>query len=157
MPPGVFDGLVNVLVQELAKKPIRPHLCDPQARQKIIEQLVNKITTTVNDREPRKFSDICEVMPMIVLDLPKSNLSAGFSDLQERETIRYKMYMQGYHKRCYHHWRPIDVRRVTNDGFKGGNTGVLLWGEQGAGKSQILSYLTAWAHESNWCSVAITD
>ena len=26
--PGVFDGLVNVLVLQLHKKPIRPHLCD---------------------------------------------------------------------------------------------------------------------------------
>jgi len=31
--PGVFDGLVSVLVQELNKKPMRPHLCDPNARQ----------------------------------------------------------------------------------------------------------------------------
>lgn len=26
--PGVFDGLVNVMVQEIVKKPIRVHLCD---------------------------------------------------------------------------------------------------------------------------------
>mmetsp|Transcript_20791 Transcript_20791/g.24416 ORF Transcript_20791/g.24416 Transcript_20791/m.24416 type:complete len:224 (+) Transcript_20791:321-992(+) len=28
LAPGVFDGLVNVLVRELAKRPIRPHICD---------------------------------------------------------------------------------------------------------------------------------
>lgn len=38
--PGVFDGFVNVLVQELRKSPVRPHLCDPAARQIVIEQMV---------------------------------------------------------------------------------------------------------------------
>ena len=28
LPPGVFDGVVNVLAQELTKKPMRPHICD---------------------------------------------------------------------------------------------------------------------------------
>jgi hypothetical protein len=47
------------------------------------------------------------------------------------------MYLQGYHKKCYHHWRPEDMRRVglAEGGFKGFNTGGLLWGEQGCGKS----------------------
>lgn len=43
MPPGVFDGIINVLVLEFAKKPIRPHLCDPSARKALIEQFVGKI------------------------------------------------------------------------------------------------------------------
>ena len=116
-----------------------------------------KIEGGLPDREPRKFADICEVLPMITLDLPKANLSPAFADLQGRDNIRYKLYMQGYHKFCNHHWRPMDIRRVTNEGYKGANTGVLFHGEQGCGKSQILSYLTAWAHESNWMSVAITD
>lgn len=45
--------------------------------------------------------------------------------------------MSGYHKKCVHHWRPLDIRRVAlkNGQFKGLNTGGLLWGEQGTGKS----------------------
>jgi hypothetical protein len=35
--PGVFDGLVNVLIQELRKKPIRPYLADPVARMQVID------------------------------------------------------------------------------------------------------------------------
>ena len=27
-PPGIFDGIVSVLTQELRRKPIRMHLCD---------------------------------------------------------------------------------------------------------------------------------
>lgn len=35
--PAVFDGLVTILVQELRKKPIRYHLCVPEARNKVID------------------------------------------------------------------------------------------------------------------------
>ena len=159
MPAGVFDGLINVLVQQLTKKPIRPHLCDAGARYKLFEQIVQKLEQACKtfDREPRTFNEVIEAIPCLKLDLPKANLSSAYSELQHRESIRYKMYLQGYQKTCYHHWRPKDVRRVANPGFKGAFTGALLWGESGCGKSQILSYLTAWAHESNWCSVAITD
>jgi hypothetical protein len=69
------------------------------------------------------------------------------------------LYLASYHKRCYHHWRPEDVRRVGLDkgAFKGFNTGGLLWGERGSGKSQILSYLTAWAHENNWINLTVAS
>ena len=157
LPPGVFDGVVSVLVQQLTKNPIRPHICDAGARKALIEQLVTKIEQALPDREPRSLSDICEVLPCVGLDLPKANLSPAFVDLQERENIRYKLYLQRYQKFCYGHWRPDEVRKITNKGFKGAFSGALLWGEQGCGKSQILSYLTAWAHDSEWCSLAITD
>ena len=67
------------------------------------------------------------------------------------------MYLSGYHKFCNHHWRPEEIRSVTFDRFKGNNTGCLLWGERGCGKSQILTYITAWAHENNWVNFTISD
>lgn len=65
--------------------------------------------------------------------------------------------MQGYHKFCNHHWRPEDIRKASFSRFKGNNTGALLWGERGCGKSQILTYVTAWAHESEWINFTISD
>jgi hypothetical protein len=67
------------------------------------------------------------------------------------------MYLQGYQKFCNHHWRPEDIRRVGGFRFKGNNTGCLLWGERGTGKSSILSYMTAWAHEKKWVNFTISD
>lgn len=82
LPPGVFDGIVNVLVQQLTKNPVRPHICDEGARIALIEQLCNQIVDTLSkDREPRTFADVCEVLPCITLNLPKANLSGAFSDL----------------------------------------------------------------------------
>jgi hypothetical protein len=69
------------------------------------------------------------------------------------------MYLSGYHKKCNHHWRPDDMRRVGLDSgmFKGFNTGGLLWGEKGCGKSQILAYLTAWAHDAEWVNITVAS
>ena len=65
--------------------------------------------------------------------------------------------MHGYHKFCYHHWRPSEIRSTSFERFKGNNTGCLLWGERGCGKSQILTYVTAWAHESDWINFTISN
>lgn len=46
---------------------------------------------------------------------------------------------------------------MNKGAFKGFNTGGLLWGEKGCGKSQILAYLTAWAHENQWINVTVAS
>lgn len=136
MPPGIFDGVVSILLQELKKKPIRPHLCEPNARKALIHQFVSQIRAYLKktNHSVKDFVEICEVMPIIRLKLRKADLGA-LSDLQHSDVIDYKLYMQGYQKFCKHHWRPEDVRRVSLDGFKGNNTGLILWGEGGCGKS----------------------
>jgi hypothetical protein len=91
---------------------------------------------------------------MVVIDLPKSNLGK-YSDLQKNEVHQYKLYLSGYHKVCHGLWRPEDSRRVSLPNFKGANSGLLLWGNRGVGKSQILTYVTAWAHENKWAVLAI--
>jgi small subunit ribosomal protein S29 len=70
---------------------------------------------------------------------------------------RVKIFRQGYHKFCNHLWRPFELRSASNDRFKGNNTGILFWGERGTGKSQILSYVTAWAHEKKWINLTISN
>jgi hypothetical protein len=30
--PGIFDGLVSIMIQEMTSKAMRPHLCDKHAR-----------------------------------------------------------------------------------------------------------------------------
>ena len=103
------------------------------------------------------FAQVMEHMGSIKLTLNKSDLEPSLQNLQKNETIQYKMYLRGYHKKCYHHWRPEDMRRVAlqQGAFKGFNTGGLLWGETGCGKSQILAYLTAWAHENSWINITV--
>lgn len=78
--------------------------------------------------------------------------------MQKHDCINYKMYLRGYHKNCYHHWRPDDIRRVGlgKGSFKGSiNTGGLLWGEKGCGKSGVLAYLNHWAHDNEWINISV--
>jgi len=137
--PGVFDGLVNILVQELRRSPIRPHLCDENARMAVIDQVVHTMMDKCDEKgvQLHDMAEMLERLQMIKFKLNKSDLSEDMQVFQSKDSITYKMYLQGYHKKCYHHWRPYDVRSVgLNKGaFKGFNTGGLLWGEKGCGKS----------------------
>ena len=90
--------------------------------------------TGLKDTKVRTFAEICEHLPILKFKLPKSNL-ATLSDLQAHDVVDYKLYLSGYHKFCYHHWRPEDIRSVSLNRFKGNNTGCLLWGDRGCGKS----------------------
>jgi len=42
-------------------------------------------------------------------------------------------------------------------GFKGFNSGCFVTGWAGSGKSGILTYVTAWAHENKWAVVSIPN
>ena len=62
-PPGVFDGFVAVMIQELRRKPIRMHLCDKEGgRRALLNQLVNKIydfMVVQKGFKVKNFSDVC--------------------------------------------------------------------------------------------------
>lgn len=103
---------------------------------------------------PQKLGEFIETMPVINLQLHKKDLGEHH-EVQKNEVHNYKLYTNGYHKICYHNWRPEDIRRVSLDRFKGVNSGCLLWGPRGSGKSQILTYATAWAHENSWMVVTV--
>jgi len=103
---------------------------------------------------PQKISEIIENAPCITIDLDKKYLGSA-ADLQKNDVHQYKLLFSAYHKICYGLWRPEDIRRVSLPNFKGANSGVLLWGNRGTGKSQVLSYASAWAHENRWAVVNI--
>lgn len=90
-----------------------------------------------NNWELHDFKEIFEKVRQIKLVLKKSDLSEAYQMRQSRDEVVYKLYFSAYHKKCYHHWRPEDIRRVGLDKgmFKGFNTGGMLWGIQGSGKS----------------------
>lgn len=147
---------MTILAQELRNKPIRYHLCVAKAREVLIDQLVSKLIAVMIDKKlnPQKLGEIIEHCPLLVLDLDKKYLGDA-ADLQRNEVHQYKLYLSGYHKICTGLWRPEDIRRVSIPRFKGANSGLMLWGNRGAGKSQILSYVSAWAHENKWAVINI--
>jgi hypothetical protein len=79
-------------------------------------------------------SEIIEHLHILTLSLPKVALGPH-SDMQSHEVIKYKFYLNAYHKVCNYNWRPEDLRKVALSGFKGSNSGALLYGPRGCGKS----------------------
>mmetsp|Transcript_8449 Transcript_8449/g.14169 ORF Transcript_8449/g.14169 Transcript_8449/m.14169 type:complete len:185 (-) Transcript_8449:892-1446(-) len=149
-----------MLIQELRNKPIRPYLCHKETRMDIIDQISQTLLDLTLEKNLRfhDFDEIPYYLRMLKINLDKSKLEERFQTESMRDKMIYNLYVAGYHKKCHHHWRPIDIRRVGLDkgAFKGFNTGGMLWGERGCGKSQILAYLTAWAHENSWINVTVT-
>lgn len=103
---------------------------------------------------PQKMGELIEHCPLLVVDLDRKLLGSA-ADLQKNEVHQYKLLLSAYHKICYGLWRPEDIRRVSLPNFKGANSGLMLWGNRGCGKSQILTYVSAWAHENKWAVVNI--
>lgn len=81
--PGVFDGIVNVLVQELRKGPIRPHLCDKKQRKNVIDQLVHAVMDLCDEKNMviHDFAEVMEYLRVIKLSLKKEDLEAPFDAL----------------------------------------------------------------------------
>lgn len=135
---------------------MRFHLCLKEARMQVIDQIVRALHETVilKNLNPQSLFEIFLHIKTINILLPKKNLGEHH-ELQTSEEHNYKLYTATYHKVCNSHWRPEDIRRVSLPNFRGANSGVLLWGNRGVGKSQIMAYTAAWAHESNWAVVSI--
>ena len=80
--------------------------------------------------------ELIEHCSLIVVDLDKKHLGGGSAgDLQKNEVHQYKLLLSAYHKVCNGLWRPEDIRRVALPNFKGANSGLMLWGDRGSGKS----------------------
>ena len=50
------------------------------------------------------------------------------------------------------HLKPKTIAKYTNENFKGTNSNIVFYGTKGIGKSMILNYAAAWAHETGWIS-----
>lgn len=126
-----------MLVQELRKKPIRYHLCVPEARQQVITQIINSMVKVMIEKKlnPQKLGEIIEHCKVINIDLDKKLLPGDIAQLQKNEVHQYKLLLSAYHKICYGLWRPEEMRRVSLPRFKGANSGLMLWGNRGVGKS----------------------
>jgi small subunit ribosomal protein S29 len=156
--PSIFDGVVGILLRELKKKPVRNFLLYKPTRKKIMGAFTDMLVELFETKEIhlRELKDVIELKRILEVTLTKADLEhlAEFSEFSH-DTKKYKIYLQGHQKYCYHFWRPEDMREYALQGFKGFNTGCLLWGRSGSGKSGALSYVIAWAHENNWAVVAI--
>jgi len=156
--PAIFDGVVGILMRELRKKPVRNFLLYEPTRLKIMNSFIDLIVNLFEDKEIhlRELKDVIEHKRILEVTLTKEDLGdlADFSELNH-DSKKYKIYLQGHQKYCFHFWRPEDMREYALQSFKGFNSGMFMWGRSGAGKSGALGYIVAWAHENNWAVINI--
>jgi len=156
--PSLFDGVVGILLRELRKKPIRNFILYKPTRVKIMNEFIDMLVELFESKDIhlRELKDVIELKRILEITLTKSDMGhlAEFSELNH-DTKKYKIYLQGHQKYCYHFWRPEDMRDYSLQSFRGFNTGSFLWGRSGSGKSGTLSYVIAWAHENNWVVINI--
>ncbi len=164
--PTIFDGVVSVLVRELTRNPVKPFLLYQPTRKKIMRSLLAALKAEIAKQNlvPMTLAEIIATLRFVPIQLDFDELIPALNaDCVPRRgngepyrgKVEYKLFLSKYHKFCDHLWRPEDMRKYAIPRFKGFNTGAMLWGQRGVGKSQILAYLGAWAHDNNWATVMV--
>jgi len=183
--PDIFDSLVTIFVKSLRKNHINLFLVTPTTRLSIFqgvldsihEKLANKFKFTSQDNVNKDlkiserdyypisyFEEIINAFKVFKFDLDYSDIKAYCErnkyylceEFAKRKNTNFTLHLSDYYENCKMQWRPKDHREILSR-FKGFNTGALLYGEGGNGKSMTLSYLHAWAKENGWVVFGVTD
>jgi len=183
--PEIFDSLVTVFVKTLRKNHINLFLVTPTTREEIFkevlklihEKLANKFKFSSKDNTGKDlrisekdyypisyFEEIINEFKIFKFTLNYEDIvkycKENNFELHEKfnidKKVNFSLHLTGFYENCKMLWRPKDHREIM-DRFKGFNTGGLLYGEGGSGKSMTLAYLHAWAKESNWVVFAVND
>jgi hypothetical protein len=159
---SIFDSMISILIRSLRQRPLKLFLLHKPARKKIMKDFLEGIKNTVLDEELVPIN-----MGQILLTLHSVELNLDYADLKDvlkAEELpkdlkdgkgKYNLLLKEVQGFNQYLWRPPSISKFSLQGFKGFNTGALLWGEKGRGKSQILAYLGAWAHDNNWATILI--
>jgi hypothetical protein len=164
----IFDGLITILIRSMIKKNMNLFLSVPNTREKIFEQIINLLLDKYSKRKENltHFDEIVEDFKIFEFILTYQDI-IDFADSMkipinkeivdnwaQKKTSKFILHLTSFYDLCTYQWRPESHRTMIKD-FKGFNSGVLLHGEAGCGKSQILTYLHAWAKENNWLVIPI--
>lgn len=159
---SVFDSIVSILVKSLQQRPLKLFLLHKGARKKIMKEFLEQLKAEITKEKivPINMSEILITLHKVEFNLDYADLKDVLKaeevpkDLKDGK-FKYALLVKQLQKRCDHLWRPRDATKFSYTDFKGFNTGALLWGERGRGKSMILAYLGAWARDNNWASILV--
>jgi len=149
--PAPFDALVTVLIRETRKNVIGPYVLREKDRLDIIDQVLDHMIRNLPEKiNPHTANDIFQEFSKVRLSLrdPKDN---------SKVTHNYYLLLGSKYKNVFQaQWRPDEIRSRLNK-YRGINSGALLHGPRGSGKSQILSYVSLWAKQNGWIVMDIPD
>lgn len=139
----IFDAVVNVMVQEMKHSVIRTALLDDKLRDDIFKQVAAFIEQNADHSNPNPLE-----IPYFMKVLGKINLQLSEGKVH---TLNFANYKKLYKK------LPANISRFGFPGFHGINSGVLMHGDKGTGKSGVLLYAAMWAHKMGWIVVSVPN
>ena len=143
-----FDAVTNVLVRQLSNPQLGPHLMKENSRKEIINQLLDHIQNNLDQEcNPTLIGEMFNYLGQVSFDLAK--ITGGKA--QEKGVIDFKRYIKGPR------WLPKNMRQFGNKKFSGFNSGALIHGRSGTGKSALLLLSTMWAYRNNWVVLLVPD
>jgi len=143
----IFDVLVNALVRELVCNVMRPHLINQEKRGKIIEQILTQFKEKVDPKA--NVQRIEETLK------PIKNFKLVLEGDEAGKEKNYVMLLKKYTTSPRH--VPKAMREYGLKNFFGFNSGAIVTGVRGAGKSGMLMYAIMWAHKNNWIVINAPD
>ena len=78
-------------------------------------------------------------------------------NISEEEMLRRQKSLNSSNEDAFDSFFSEDPYKIKNfyTGYRGFNSGTVLFGESGSGKSCIMAHLHSWAKENNWCVLPI--
>ena len=136
-----FDALVNMMVKELKNVEFKEFLLNDELRQDLCDQLMVFIDQNADHSNPNPLDIpyLLRILNQMTFKLPND----------KTHKFVFQRYKKNYKK------IPSTISNYGFPGFQGINSGILLHGVRGAGKSGVMLYTAMWAHKMNWIVVSV--
>ena len=154
---SIFDSIITLLINFLRVNQNQDYsltslFFHPQTIEAFANQFISLLAEVCKNKKinkPFNINEILEFIDEIHFQLP----SALITNPNLPKSICFTL--RDYQLLSKYLWRPKAMEDDSFHHYKGFNTGALLHGESGAGKSQIMSFVSLWAHEMGWFVIPI--
>jgi len=139
----IFDALVNIMVQELRNIEFLPYLLNEETRKGLFDQLLFFVEQNADHSNPNPLdiTYFLKTLNMVTFKLPN----------EKTYIVDFKKYKRTHRK------FPSNISNFGVPNFQGINSGLLLHGVRGSGKSGALIYSAMWAHKMGWVVVSVPN
>jgi len=141
-----FDALVNVLVKELIFPSMRSQLINTNKRAKVIDQIFAQLKEKLDPKfsNPQHVRETFRALKKFEISIPELKNEQG---QPTKHDILLELHAQNPRS------LPKNMREYGLHNFFGFNSGAMLYGARGAGKSGTLMYSAMWAYKNDWIVV----
>lgn len=151
----LFDSIIHVIMRHLGQDiDFRLALADSQTR----KRLMDDVMTQILERSEEEFTSLAKPgtwlkdLKYLTFDINRyevSRRSAKRTDEKKEFIIDLRRFDDHLKD------MPAALSQYFSKDFLGINSGAMLYGDKGAGKSGVLAFATAWAWKNNWVVVKV--